>query len=154
MKLIAQNKKSQYNYFFELKIEVGIVLTGSEIKSIRNNGINIDNSYIAIQGYDVLLYHSHIKEYFFSSKFNHSPERIRNLLLHKKEIRNLSGKVNVKGYSLIPISVYFNNKNLVKVEIGLAKGKKLFDKRNIIKQRDWEREQNKLFKEKMRKENE
>ncbi len=148
MKLISQNKKAHFNYFFELKLEAGIVLKGSEIKSIRKNGISIDNAYVAIQDQEILLYQSNIKEYFYSNRFNHHPNRIRKLLITNKELQNLIGKTKLKGYSIIPLSVYFNNKNLVKIEIALGKGKKLFDKRNIIKQRDWKKQQNRLFKEK------
>lgn len=148
-KIISYNRKATFNYFIEERIEAGIVLTGSEVKSIRISGCNIEDSHADLMGNEIYIFNSHIKEYDKANKFaTHSSRSPRKLLLHKKEITRLIGKVKQKGYTLIAISVYFNYKNLIKVELALAKGKKLHDKREDIKQKDWNREQNRILREK------
>ena len=145
-KIISNNKKASFNYFLENKLEVGIVLTGSEVKSIRLGKINIEDAYASFHKEELFLYNAHISLYDKASYQNHHPTNPRKLLLHKAEARKMLGKVQKKGYTIVPISVYFNEKNLVKLEIALASGKKQHDKRHAIKQRDWDREQKALLK--------
>ena len=137
-KLITNNKKACYDYFIEDKIEAGIVLTGTEVKSLREGKCSIKESYIKISGNDVDLIGMHISVYGNGNIFNHEETRTRKLLLNKKEILKLSSQVNKEGYTLVPLRVYWN-KNLVKVEIGLAKGKHNYDKRQSIKEKDIKR---------------
>jgi SsrA-binding protein len=136
MKQIANNRKARFNYTIEEEIEAGIMLLGSEVKSIREGKININDGYIAEQNGDIVLLNIHIAEYKGANRFNHSPLRPRKILLHKKQINKLMGKIHIKGLSLIPLSMYFNTRNIVKVNLGLCKGKKLYDKRASIKERD------------------
>ena len=141
MKQVANNRKARFNYVIEEEIEVGIMLLGSEVKSIRDGKININDGYVAEQNGLMLLLNVHIAEYKGANKFNHSPLRPRQILLHKKQINKLLGKMHIKGLSLIPLSVYFNGRNMVKVNLGVCKGKKLYDKRASIKERDEKRNQ-------------
>ncbi len=136
MKVITHNRKAKFNYEIEEEIEAGIILLGSEIKSIREGKITINEAYAAEIKGEIILLNSNIAEYKGANKFNHDPKRPRKLLLHTKQINKLIGKMDLKGYSLIPLKVYFNKKNMVKVLIGIAKGKKLYDKRKSIKERD------------------
>ncbi len=136
MKVITHNRKAKFNYEIEEEIEAGIILLGSEIKSIREGKITINEAYAAEIKGEIILLNSNIAEYKGANKFNHDPKRPRKLLLHTKQINKLIGKMDLKGYSLIPLKVYFNKKNMVKVLIGIAKGKKLHDKRKSIKERD------------------
>jgi SsrA-binding protein len=145
-KLIANNKKAEFNYFLQNKIEVGVVLTGSEIKALRLGKANIEDAYAAEHKNEMFLYNCHISRYDNASYQNHAPTRVRKLLLHKLEIKKFIGKIKQKGYTIIPISLYFNDKNMVKLEIALGIGKKLFDKRETIKQRDWDRDQKTILK--------
>jgi SsrA-binding protein len=145
-KIIANNKKATFNYFIENKTEAGIVLTGSEVKSLRLGKANIEDAYASEHNNEILLHNAHISAYDKASYQNHHPTRTRKLLLHKLEIKKFIGKIKQKGYTIIPISLYFNEKNLVKIEIALATGKKLYDKREEIKRRDWKKEQNSLLK--------
>jgi SsrA-binding protein len=149
-KIIAQNKKAAFDYFIEERLEAGIVLTGSEVKSLRNGKANIVDSHAAADGNELVLHNLYIAEYEKASQFNHSTRRPRKLLLHRSEIKKILAKIKIRGYTLVALSIYFNHKNMVKVELGLAKGKKLHDKRETIKERDWEREQGQLLKNKMR----
>jgi SsrA-binding protein len=139
MKLIANNRKARFNYAVEEEIEAGLMLMGSEVKSIREGKITIGDGYVAQQKNDLVLMNVHIAEYKGANRFNHTPMRPRKLLLHKKQIVKLISKVETKGYSIIPLAVYFNEKNIAKVKIGLCKGKKLYDKRASIKERDEKR---------------
>jgi SsrA-binding protein len=145
-KVIAQNKKAFHDYFIEERIEAGIVLLGSEVKSLRAGKGNINDSHASESKGEIFLLNSHIAEYEQANRFNHSTRRPRKLLLHKKQIRKLIGKLKVKGYTLVALSVYFNEKNLVKVELGLAKGKKEYDKRQTIKEKEWKRDQERIMK--------
>lgn len=147
-KLIAQNKQASFNYFIEEKLEAGIVLEGSEVKSLRQGKASIEETYASSAGNDILLYNCHIAEYNKANRLNHSPRRPRKLLLHKREIRKIIGKIKIKGYSLVALSMYFNKKNKVKIELGIAKGKKLHDKRQSIKEKDWKRSQSRLMRQK------
>jgi SsrA-binding protein len=139
MKVIAYNRKAKFNYEIEEEIEAGVILLGSELKSIREGKITINESYASEINGDIILINTNIAEYKGANRFNHEPKRPRKLLLHKKQINKIIGKINFKGYSLIPLKVYFNDKNMVKVLLGIAKGKKLYDKRKTIKERDQKR---------------
>ena len=139
------NRAAKYNYFIIEELECGIVLTGTEIKSIRLGKVNLKDSYAIIRNHEVYLLNTNISEYKEGNIFNHNPNRSRKLLLHKKEILKLESKVNLDGCTLIPLKLYFN-KNKVKILLGLCKGKKTFDKRETIKERDLKREQSKLHK--------
>ena len=139
-KIIAQNRKARFNYIIENVYEAGIVLVGSEVKSVRAGQVNIEDSHAAISKNELVLYNCNIAEYGYSNRFNHNPKRPKKLLMHKQEINKLLSKTKIKGYTLVALSVYFNQHNKVKVEIGLAKGKKEYDKRQTIKERDWKKE--------------
>lgn len=139
------NRKARYDYEIESTYEAGIVLTGTEIKSIRQGKANIKDSYAIIRNNEIYLLNSHISLYEEGNRFNHEEERTRKLLLHKKEILKLKNKLEIEGYTLIPLKIYFV-RGRAKVEIGLAKGKKLYNKKEVIKERDIKREQDRLYK--------
>jgi len=145
-KIIAVNRKARHEYFIEDNIEAGIMLKGSEVKSLRAGNVNIADSYADEQKGDIYLLQAHIGEFKGANRWGHNPTRPRRLLLHKAEIRKLFGKLKVKGYTLVPLSLYFNEKNIVKVELGLARGKKQHDKREAEKERDWQREKARALK--------
>lgn len=145
-KVVATNKKARHNYFIEEIHEAGIVLHGSEVKSLRSGKANIIDSHASIDGGELFLHNAYIPEYKQANRFNHQPRRPRKLLLHKNEIKKLTGKVQRQGYTLVALSVYFNAKNMAKVEIGLAKGKKQHDKRQTEKERDWNRDKQRMLK--------
>jgi SsrA-binding protein len=138
-KVICQNKKAWHNYYIEDKYEAGISLLGSEVKSLREGKVNLGDSYGDIKRGEVFLVDAHISPYPQANRLNHNPLRTRKLLLHKREIQRLIGKVQERGFTLIPLRLYFSD-GKVKVEIGLAKGKKLFDKRETLKKKTMERE--------------
>ena len=138
-KLICQNKKAWHNYSIEDRYQAGIALLGTEVKSLREGRANLGDSYKKIKNGEVFLVDAHINPYNFGNRFNHDPLRTRKLLLHKREIRRLIGKVQEKGFTLIPLRLYFSN-GRAKVELGLAKGKKLFDKRETLKRKTMERD--------------
>ena len=139
LKIICLNRKASFNYFFEQLIEAGIVLKGSEIKSIRNGKVNISESYAVEKGGEIFLLNSHIASYKEASYSDHNPTDERKLLFNKKEVNKLMGKVNRDGFSLIPTKMYFK-KGKAKVEVAIAKGKKKYDKRQTIKNRQWNRD--------------
>jgi len=139
IKIIAENRKARYNYFIDDEYEAGMVLKGTEVKSLRGGRANIKDSYARIKNGEVFLYQMHIGEYPFAYYDNHEPLRVRKLLLHQREIKKLYSKVNEKGFSLIPLKMYFKN-GKVKVLIGVARGKRSFDKRESIKRKDAKRE--------------
>jgi SsrA-binding protein len=145
-KIIAQNRRAFFNYFIEERIEAGIVLKGSEVKSLRQGKASIEDSHAENSGNEIFLYNCHIAEYDKANQFNHSSRRTRKLLLHSREIKKIIGKIRLKGYTLIALSLFFNQKNIVKVELGVAKGKKLHDKRESIKEKDWKKDQARLMK--------
>ena len=144
LKIITINRKASFNYFFYDLIEAGIVLKGSEIKSVRSGKINIAESYAIEKNGEIYLINSHIPLYREASYSNHNPYSERKLLLSRKEINMLIGKVNEDGLTLIPTKMYFK-KGRAKIEIAIAKGKKLYDKRNVKKTRDWNREKSRYF---------
>lgn len=133
------NRKARYNYQIFDTIEAGIVLTGTEIKSIRSGKANIKDSYATIKKGEVLLINMHISPYENGNIFNHEETRTRKLLLHKKEIKKIESKITLEGYTLVPLKIYFKH-GIAKIELGIAKGKKNYDKRETIKQRDIERD--------------
>ena len=137
-KIIANNPTARHNYTIEDTIEAGIVLTGTEIKSIRNRKVNLKDSYANIKNGEVFIYGMHISPYEHGNIYNKDPLRTRKLLLTKREINKLIGLINQKGYSFVPISLYFNG-NFLKIELGIGKGKKLYDKREEIAKKDAER---------------
>jgi SsrA-binding protein len=138
-KLICQNKKAWYHYFIEDKYEAGIALLGTEVKSLREGKANLGDSYGKIKNGEIFIVDVHISPYTHGNRFNPDPMRTRKLLLHKREIRRLIGKVQEKGFTLIPLRLYFSN-GKAKVELGLAKGKKLYDKRETLKRKAMERD--------------
>lgn len=138
VKIVSTNRKASFNYFLSDFLECGIELKGSEIKSVRNGGCSISDSYIIIKNKEAYILNMNISEYDKASVFNHDPLRTRKLLLHKKEILKLESKITLQGYTIVPTKIYFK-KGMCKIEIALAKGKKLFDKRETIKNRDIER---------------
>ena len=139
------NRKARYDYEIEDEYEAGIVLTGTEIKSIRNGKANIKDSYAIIKNNEAYLLNTHISEYTEGNRFNHEMARTRKLLLHKKEIYKLRDKLEIEGYTLIPLKIYFV-KGRAKVLIGVAKGKKNYNKKETIKERDIKREQDRYMK--------
>lgn len=149
IKLIANNKKARHDYFIEDTYEAGIVLHGTEVKSLRQGKCSIKESFVRVETGEVIIYGMHISPYEKGNIFNKDPLRPKKLMLHKYEINKLVGKLNEKGLTLVPIQVYFKG-SLVKVEIGLARGKKLYDKRQDIAKRDLKREHEREYKIKMR----
>ena len=145
VKLIANNKKAYHDYFIDEKYEAGIELFGTEVKSLRMGKCSIKESFVRIEKGEVFVYGMHISPYEKGNIFNRDPLRVRKLLLHRSEINKIVGKIAEKGYTLVPLKVYFKG-SLVKVEIGLAKGKKLYDKRADIAKKDIRREAEKEFK--------
>ena len=145
VRMIANNKKAYHDYFIEDKYEAGIVLHGTEVKSLRMGKCSIKEAFVRIEDGEVFVYGMHVSPYEKGNIFNKDPLRVRKLLLHKYEIRKLIGKMNQKGYTLVPLSVYFKG-SLIKVEIALAKGKKLYDKRQDIAKKDQRRAAEREFK--------
>ncbi|WP_077214722.1 SsrA-binding protein SmpB [Bacillus dakarensis] len=148
-KVIAQNKKAYHDYFVEDTYESGIVLQGTEIKAIRAGRVNLKDSYAQIKGGEVFLVGMHISPYEQGNRYNHDPERTRKLLLHKKEIDKLTGETKVTGYSLVPLKLYLKN-GYAKVLLGLAKGKKNYDKREALKQKEAKRDIERAFRDRQK----
>lgn len=130
------NRKAHFNYTIEEEIEAGIMLLGSEVKSLREGKASISESYVNETAGDLFLINCNISEYKSANRFNHEPKRPRKLLLHKKQLNKILGKMQEKGYACLPVKIYFNKRNVAKVLIGLGRGKKLYDKRESIKKRD------------------
>lgn len=147
-KRITENRRARHDYFIEDSFEAGIALTGTEVKSLRLGKGNLQDSYALIENNEILLHNCHISPYDFGNRFNHDPMRTRKLLMHKAEIRRLHSKVKEKGLTLVPLKMYFNEKGRVKVELALARGKKLYDKREDIAERSASREIDRAMKEK------
>ncbi len=146
IKVVAQNKKARHDYFIEQALEAGIVLSGTEVKSIRQGKVNLKDSYAMIEGGEVIITGMHISPYEQGNIFNKDPMRNRKLLLHKNEIDRLIGYTQQKGLSLVPLQLYFK-RGIVKLELGIAKGKKLYDKRDDIAERDAKRDIDRKMKE-------
>lgn len=140
MKIIATNRKAYHNYEIFDRYEAGISLLGSEVKSIREGSISLKESYAEVKGNEIFLLNCHISPYEAANRFNHEPRRERKLLLHRQEIKRLIGKIREKGFTLIPVKVLINKKGKVKIEIALAKGKRAYQKKEAIKERDLDRE--------------
>lgn len=145
-KVVAENRRARFEYFVADTIEAGIALTGTEVKSLRSGQANIAESYASVEGSGLMLINAYIPEYKLAGPFfNHEPRRPRVLLLHKREIVKLSNAIDRKGMTLIPLALYFNDKGRAKLRLALAEGKKLHDKRDTEKKRDWEREKQRLL---------
>ncbi|MCX6576176.1 MAG: SsrA-binding protein SmpB [Candidatus Aminicenantes bacterium] len=140
MKSISVNKKAFFNYEIFESLEAGIALQGSEVKSIKEGRISLKDSYAEIKNGEVLLVQCHISPYEAANRFNHDPLRPRKLLLHRREIKRLTGKIKEKGFTLVPTKVMLNDKGRIKIEISLAKGKRVYEKKDVIKERDRDRE--------------
>ena len=138
-KLLANNKKARHDYFIEEVYEAGIVLTGTEIKSLRQGKVNLKESYAKVENGELMVYSMHISPYEQGNRFNVDPLRPRKLLLHKQEIRKLIGYTTLKGLTIVPLTVYLNERGMAKMEIAVARGKKLYDKRDDIAKRDSDR---------------
>ncbi len=148
-KLIAQNKKAYHDYFIEETFQAGIELIGTEVKSLRQGKCNLKDSYVKIDANEAFVENMHISPYEHGNIFNKDPLRKRKLLLHRSEINKLIGAVTQNGFTIVPTKIYFE-KSLVKIDIAIAKGKKLYDKRDVISKKDQQREAEKEFKEKFR----
>lgn len=146
-KLIAENRRARFDYFLEENLEAGLVLTGSEVKSLRQGRANIAESYAAVQGREIELVNAYIPEYAGANRFNHEPRRIRKILLHRRQIDRLIAAVQREGRTLIPVKLYFDEKGRAKLELALAKGKKAHDKRATEAERDWKRDQARLLRD-------
>ena len=146
-KAVATNRKAYHDYFIEEKFEAGIMLQGTEVKSLREGRVNLQDSYASVKGVEIFLHHCHISPYSHGNIMNHQPLRTRKLLLHRKEINKLLGKTQQQGLTLIPLRIYFSKRGLAKVELGLAKGKKQHDRRETIKTREASREMERAMKE-------
>ena len=145
--LVAQNRRARHDYIIEDSLEAGLVLTGTEVKSLREGRASIGEAYAAPEDGEFYLLNAHIAEYEAASRFNHEPKRPRKLLLHKKELARLIGRVQRDGYTVVPLRLYFNKRGIAKVELGLARGKRKVDKRETEKKRDWQREKARLMRE-------
>jgi SsrA-binding protein len=146
-KVVAENRKARFSYFIDDTFEAGIVLGGSEVKALRLGRANIADSYAAEQGGEIFLINAYIPEYLQANRFQHETRRPRKLLLHKRQANKLMGAVNKEGMTLIPLRIYFNDKGRAKLELALARGKKLHDKRETEKNRDWERQKGRLMRD-------
>ena len=147
-KVVATNRKAYHDYFIEEKFEAGIVLKGTEVKSLRDRRVNLQDSYASVKEDEVFLHHCHISPYSHGNIMNHEPLRTRKLLLHRKEINKLLGKTQQQGLTIIPLRIYFSKRGFAKIELGLAKGKKQHDRRESIKTREAGREVERAMKEK------
>jgi SsrA-binding protein len=146
--VVADNRKARHLYFIDSTVEAGLLLTGSEVKSLRTGKANIAESYAQARDGEILLVNSYIPEYLMANRFNHEPRRVRKLLVHKSEARRLASAVQREGMTLVPLRLYFNRRGVAKVELGLARGKKLHDKRETEKARDWARDKARLIRAK------
>jgi SsrA-binding protein len=144
--IISQNRKARFDYFIQSTIEAGIMLVGSEVKSARLRQVNLSDGFVGESDGSLYLYQANIATYPFANKFNHSPTRPRKLLLKRREITKLLMNIQKKGITVVPISMYFNERGKIKVELGLAQGKKQVDKRATIKERDWTRQKQRILK--------
>lgn len=147
-KLIAENRRARYDYFLDDAVEAGLVLTGTEVKSLRQGRANIAESYAAVEGREIMLINADIPPYGQANRFNHEPRRPRKLLLSRRQIDRMIASIQREGRTLIPTKLYFNDKGLAKLEVALAKGKKNHDKRETEAARDWQRDKARLMREK------
>ena len=145
-KVVAENRRARFDYFVEERFEAGIQLAGTEVKALRQGEGSIAEAYATVEGDEVWLINSHIPEYSHGNRLNHQPRRQRKLLLRAREIAKLHGAITRQGLTLVPLSIYFNGRGRAKIEVALARGKKMHDKRETVKERDWKREQQRLLK--------
>lgn len=143
----ARNRKARYNYFIEDSLEAGIALEGTEVKSLREGKGSIEEAYATEDGGEIYLVNAYIPEYKSANKFQHETHRRRKLLVHKREMKRLAGAVSREGMTLVPLSIYFNLRGIAKVELGLAKGKRKYEKRQATKDRDWKRDKARLMRD-------
>ncbi len=146
-KTVAENRRARFDYHIDETLEAGIMLTGTEVKSLRFGEGSIAESYAEVRGNECWLVNSNVPEFSHGNRFNHEPKRPRKLLLHQREIDKLQGAVERKGMTLVPLSIYFNSRGRAKVELALARGKNAADKRHTIKERDWKREQQRIMRD-------
>ena len=147
-KIVAQNRRARHDYFIEDTLEAGLVLTGTEVKSLRQGRGSVAESYAAERGGELYLQNAHIPPYEAASRFSHEPRRPRKLLVHRRELAKLIGQIRREGYTVVPLSIYFNPRGIAKVELGLARGKRKADKRESEKKKDWQRQKARLMREK------
>ena len=147
-RVVADNRSARFHYAIEDTFEAGIALTGTEVKSLRGGKATIGESYAGPSGSDLMLFNAYIPEYLEANRFNHDTKRPRRLLLHRRQINKLIGATQRQGYTVIPLKIYFNDNGRAKVELGLGKGKQLHDKRESVKQRDWQRDKARLMRDK------
>lgn len=146
-KTVAENRRARFDYAIEDKFEAGLMLQGTEVKALRAGEATIADSYAEVRGGEVWLVNANIPEFSHGNRFNHEPKRPRKLLLHEREIAKLTGAVERKGMTLVPLSIYFNARGRAKVELALAKGRQAQDKRDYIKDRDWQRDKARIMRE-------
>lgn len=147
-RIAAQNRKARHDYFIEQTLEAGIMLLGTEVKSLRQGQGSLNESYAQEKDGELFLFHAYIPPYRHGNKQNHVPRRTRKLLLHKRELSRVLGSLRRDGMTAVPLSIYFNDRGIAKVELGLAKGKRKYDKRAAQKKRDWSREKERLLRQK------
>jgi SsrA-binding protein len=147
-RVAADNRRARHEYFIDETVEAGLMLVGTEVKSLRGGRANLADAHAGVSGDELFLFNAYIPEYHGGNRFNHEVRRPRKLLLHKREIGKLIGTIKRGGYTLIPLSIYFNDQGRAKVELAVARGKKLHDKRATEKARDWDRERGRLMREK------
>lgn len=146
-RIVAQNRKARHDYFIEDSLEAGVALQGTEVKALREGKGNLRDAYAGEDDGELWMYNAYIPEYSAGGYTNHEPRRPRKLLLHKREIDRLLGRAREKGVTLIPLSIYFNERGIAKVELGVARGKRKYDKRETEKKRDWQRQKERLIRE-------
>ncbi|MAZ17405.1 MAG: SsrA-binding protein [Ahrensia sp.] len=146
-KIVAENRRARFNYEIDDAVEAGLVLQGTEVKSLRNGEANIAESYVSEEGGEIWLINSYIPEYLEANRFNHEPRRRRKLLLNKREMARMAQSADREGMTLVPLKLYFNDRGLAKLQVAIAKGKKTVDKRETVKKRDWDRQKARILKE-------
>jgi SsrA-binding protein len=146
-KIVAENRRARFNYEIDDTVEAGLVLQGTEVKSLRNGEANIAESYVSEEGGEIWLINSYIPEYLEANRFNHEPRRRRKLLLNKREMARMAQSADREGMTLVPLKLYFNDRGLAKLQVAVAKGKKTVDKRETVKKRDWDRQKARILKE-------
>lgn len=145
---VAQNRKARFNYSIEDEIEAGLVLMGTEVKSMRAGQANINDAFAVVQSGEIWLHNAYIAEYPPANQFNHEARRPRKVLLHKRQMEKMIGKLKVKGATIVPLALFFNKKGFAKVMLGMARGKKEYEKRDTIKDREWQKEQGRIMRDK------
>jgi SsrA-binding protein len=146
--IAAENRKARFNYEITDTLEAGIILSGTEIKSLRNGKANITDSYASVEGGELWLINCYIPEYLQANRFNHEPRRRRKILVHRKQLARLAQSTEREGMTIVPLNIHYNDKGMAKIELGIARGKKLHDKRETEKERDWNREKGRLLRDK------